>query len=262
MSDQFEGQTAIVTGASRGIGRGIATTLADCGAQVVVNYRSSREQAHEVVDAIEDDGGDAVPVQADVSNHDDVTAMVTAATETFDGLDVMINNAGAVTVGPATEIDVDDWRQVVDVNLTGVFFGSRVAARHMRSQDSGGSIVNIASIMGEQGFKLRAPYSAAKAGVINLTKTLAVEWADDDITVNALAPGFIYTDITEQTQKSAGYTDKDIQQRTPLGRYGTVSEMANCVAFLARNDTYVTGETLHADGGWTADVWQYWEDRA
>ncbi|GAA0669107.1 SDR family NAD(P)-dependent oxidoreductase [Natronoarchaeum mannanilyticum] len=262
MSDTFDGETAIVTGASRGIGSGIATKLAEQGASVVVNYRSSERQAESVVDEIEDRGGEAVAVQADVSDRDDVAAMVEATVDRFGSLDVMVNNAGMTTLGPAADIDVEDWRRVIEVDLTGVFIGCQAAGRQMQSQADGGAIVNVSSMMGEMGFHMRAPYCAAKAGVINLTRTLAVEWAEDDISVNALAPGFIQTDITDQTQDSAGYTDDDIRRRTPMARYGTVEEMANCVSFLARGDTYVTGEVLRADGGWTSDAWRYREDRA
>ncbi|MGQ3413831.1 SDR family NAD(P)-dependent oxidoreductase [Natrinema versiforme] len=262
MSDTFEGEAAIVTGASRGIGSGIATELADRGASVVVNYRSSEERAEAVVDEITDTGGEAVAVQADVSDEDDVAAMVEATVDRYGSLDVMVNNAGMTTLGPAEEINLDDWRRVIDVDLTGVFIGCQAAGHQMLSQPDGGSIVNVASMMGEMGFHMRAPYCAAKAGVINLTRTLAVEWATEDVTVNALAPGFIKTDITDQTQGSAGYTDDDIRRRTPMARYGTVQEMANCVGFLAQGDTYVTGEVLCADGGWTSDAWRYHEERA
>ena len=261
MSDIFAGDAAIVTGASRGIGSGIAIKLAEQGASVVVNYRSSEERAESVVDDIANRGGEAVAVQADVSDEDDVTAMVEATVDRFGSLDVMVNNAGMTTLGPAEEIDVEDWRRVVDVDLTGVFIGSRAAGRQMLSQDDGGAIVNVSSMMGEMGFHMRAPYCAAKAGVNNLTRTLAVEWAEDGVSVNGLAPGFIQTDITDQTQDSAGYTDTDIRRRTPMSRYGTVEEMANCVSFLARGDNYVTGQVLRADGGWVSDAWRYRESR-
>jgi 3-oxoacyl-[acyl-carrier protein] reductase len=125
----------------------------------------------------------------------------------------------------------------------------------MIEQGSGGAILNVSSIMGELGLHQRAPYCAAKAGVNNLTRTLAVEWAPHGIHVNALAPGFVRTDITDQTQSSADYTDEDIRRRTPLGRFGTLEEMAECATFLVGTDHYVTGEVLHADGGWTAYAW-------
>ncbi|ADJ13868.1 SDR family NAD(P)-dependent oxidoreductase [Halalkalicoccus jeotgali] len=261
MSEMFEGKTAIVTGASRGIGSGIATTLADHGATVVINYRSSEQRATEVVEEIEADGGTAVAVQADVSDPADVEAMVEATVDQFGAVDILVNNAGMTKIGPAAELDLEDWRRVIDVDLTGVFIACQIAGRRMREQANGGAIVNIASMMGQMGYHMRAPYCSAKAGVINLTRTLAVEWAPDDISVNALAPGFIQTDITDQTQDSAGYTDEDIRRRTPMARFGTVEEMASCVTFLARGDTFVTGEVLRADGGWTSDAWRYHEGR-
>ncbi|WP_262177436.1 SDR family NAD(P)-dependent oxidoreductase [Haloarcula laminariae] len=261
MSQPFKDATAIVTGSSRGIGRGIARKLADEGASVVVNYRSAADRAEEVVAEIEADGGDAVAVQADVSDYDDVAAMVEATVEEFGSLDVLVNNAGIVETSPAEEFDIETWRRVIDVDLTGTFICSQLAAKEM-IDSGGGAIVNVASMMGGMGFALRSPYCSAKGGVINLTRTLAVEWAEHDISVNALAPGFIYTDITDETQDSAGYTDTDIKRRTPMARYGTVEEMANCASFLARDNTFVTGEVLHADGGWTSDAWRYHEGRA
>jgi NAD(P)-dependent dehydrogenase (short-subunit alcohol dehydrogenase family) len=171
----------------------------------------------------------------------------------------MVNNAGVTKIAPAEEMALDDWRHVVDVNLTGVFIGAQVAGRQMLEQDGGGTIVNIASMMGQLGLQKRSPYCASKGGVINLTRTLALEWAPHDVYVNALAPGFIYTNITEQTQSSADYTDEDIRRRTPVGRYGTPEEIAECTLFLARDDHFITGEVLHADGGWSADGWRYRE---
>lgn len=255
------GQTAIITGASKGIGKGIAAEFVDAGANVVVNSRS-QERADEAAAAITEDGGNAIGVAADVTEYDAVQGLVEAAVDAYGSLDIMINNAGMTVITPAEEFDPADWRQVIDVDLTGVFFGSQLAAEQMIAQGTGGSILNVSSMMGEMGLKMRSAYCAAKGGVNNLTRTLAVEWAPHDITVNALAPGYIRTDITEQTQQSAGYTERDIQTRTPMERFGTVEEMASCAAFLVAQDNFVTGEVLTADGGWTADAWRYWEDRA
>lgn len=254
MNQRLSGQTAIVTGSSTGIGAAIAREFAAEGANVVTNSRK-RERAKTTADEIRDAGGTAVALESDVTDYDGMAALVEATVDEFGQLDVMVNNAGLTRIGPAEELDPDDWRHVIDVDLTGVFFGAQLAGRQMIEQDSGGTILNVSSMLGEQGLQKRAPYCAAKAGVNNLTRTLAVEWAEHDIQVNALAPDFIRTDITEQTQDSADYTDEDIGNRTPLDRYGTLEEMANCATFLVGNDHYVTGEVLRADGGWTAFAW-------
>ncbi len=252
-------QTAIVTGASRGIGNAIAERFAQEGANVVVNSRST-ERAEAAAAEISGHG-DTVGIAADVSNYEEVELLVDGAVRQFGSVDIMVNNAGITNIGPAEEFDPQEWREVIDVDLNGVFFGSQAASRQMIDQDSGGAILNISSIMGDIGYHMRAPYCAAKGAVNNLTRTLAVEWAHHDISVNALAPGFIYTDIVEQTQDSAGYTDEDIQKRTPMDRYGSLDEMTECALFLVSGENYVTGEVLTADGGFSADAWRYRQDR-
>lgn len=254
MAQTLSGQTAIVTGSSQGIGKAIAKRLGAEGVNVVTNSRS-RERAAATASEIRDAGGTAVGIESDVTEYSEMEALVAATVDEFGSLDIMVNNAGVTKIGPAETVDPADWRQIIDVDLTGVFFGSQIAGRQMIEQGDGGSVLNISSIMGEQGLHHRAPYCAAKAGVNNLTRTLAVEWAEHDIHVNALAPGFIRTEITEQTQSSADYTDDDIRNRAPLGRFGSLEEMAECATFLVGNDHYVTGEVLHADGGWTAFAW-------
>lgn len=254
MIERLADQTAVVTGSSSGIGNHIATTFAAEGANVVTNSRS-QERAEEAAAAIREAGGTAVGVEADVSDPDAVEELVEAAVDEFGHLDIMVNNAGYTVIGPAEEMDPDDWRRVIDVNLSGVFFGAQAAARQMIAQGDGGAIVNISSMMGSQGLHERAPYCASKGGVDNLTRTLAVEWADHDIYVNTLAPGYIETEITAQTMDSAGYTMADVERRTPLDRWGTLDEMAECVVFLASQNNYVTGEVLTADGGWSAFAW-------
>lgn len=252
-------QTAIVTGASRGIGNAIAERFAQEGANVVVNSRSTERAEAAAADI--SGHGDTVGIAADVSNYEEVELLVDGAVRQFGSVDIMVNNAGITNIGPAEEFDPQEWREVIDVDLNGVFFGSQAASRQMIDQDSGGAILNISSIMGDIGYHMRAPYCAAKGAVNNLTRTLAVEWADHDISVNALAPGFIYTDIVEQTQDSAGYTDEDIQKRTPMDRYGSLDEMTECALFLVSGENYVTGEVLTADGGFSADAWRYRQDR-
>ena len=248
-------ETAIITGSSSGIGKGIAEHFAAQGANVVVNSRS-HERAQEVADSIEADGGTAIAVEADVTDEDAVAALVETTVDEFGRLDVMVNNAGLTTLGPAEEFDVDEWRQVVEVDLVGTFIGCQAAGRQMIEQEGEGAILNVSSLMGgDHGLQLRSPYCASKAGVNNLTRTLAVEWAEHEVYVNALAPGFIWTEITGQTQGSAGYTDDDIRDRTPLGRFGSIEEMANCAEFLVARNNFVTGEVLYADGGWQAYAW-------
>jgi 3-oxoacyl-[acyl-carrier protein] reductase len=254
MSEQLDGDTAIITGSSQGIGKGIAERFAEEGANVVVNSRS-QERAAGVADAIESEGGTAIGVEADVTDEDAMEALVETTVEQFGGVDVMVNNAGLTILGEAEEFDVDDWRTVVDVDLVGTFIGCQAAGRRMIEQGAGGAILNISSLMGGRGLQMRSPYCASKAGVNNLTRTLAVEWAEHDVHVNALAPGFIRTEITEQTQGSAGYTNDDIRDRTPMNRFGTVEEMAECALFLVGRNNFVTGEVLYADGGWQAYGW-------
>lgn len=255
----ISGQTAIVTGASKGIGKAIAERFVDEGANVVVNSRSQKRADKAAADIASD--GSAVGIAADMSEYEDVEALGDGAVEEFGSVDIMVNNAGITNIGPAEELSPEEWREVIDVDLNGVFFGSQVAGQRMIEQGDGGAILNISSMMGDMGFKMRSPYCAAKGGVNNLTQTLAVEWADYNIRVNALAPGFIYTDITDQTQDSAGYTDKDVRKRTPMNRYGSLNEMTECALFLVSHDNYVTGEILNADGGFSADAWRYWADR-
>ncbi|WP_254546841.1 SDR family NAD(P)-dependent oxidoreductase [Halomarina pelagica] len=256
MNGRFEGETAIVTGSSTGIGKAIARALAREGADVVTNSRS-RERAEAAADEIaaEVEGASTLPVECDVTDPESVSALVDATVEEFGRLDVMVNNAGMTIVGPAEEMAPEDWRRVIDVDLSGVFYGSRAAGRRMIEQGDGGAIVNVSSMMGSMGLHGRSPYCAAKGGVDNLTRTLAVEWAEHGVHVNALAPGYIRTAITDQSMESAGYTEADVRNRTPLGRFGTTDEMANCALFLASRDNFVTGEVLTADGGWTAFAW-------
>lgn len=254
MSKSLSGRTVIVTGSSQGIGKGIAERFSEEGANVVINSRS-RERAEEVAAGIEAAGGTAIGVEADVTDENAMDSLVRTTVETFGSLDVMVNNAGVTTIDRAEDFDVETWRTVVDVDLVGTFIGCQAAGRRMIEQEDGGAILNVSSLMGGRGLQQRSPYCASKAGVNNLTRTLAVEWAEHGIHVNALAPGFIWTEITGQTQSSASYTDDDIRDRTPLNRFGTVEEMAECALFLVGRNNFVTGEILHADGGWQAYGW-------
>ena len=250
----LSGDTAIVTGSSKGIGKGIAEHYAAQGANVVINSRNE-DEAREVAESIEADGGTAIAVEADVTDEDDMAALVETTVDEFGQLDIMVNNAGITTLGPAEEFDVHEWRRIIEVNLVGTFIGCQVAGRQMMAQEDDGAILNISSLMSSRGLQLRSPYCSSKAAVNNLTRTLAVEWAEDGVYVNALAPGFIWTEITDQTQDSGGYTDDDIRDRTPMNRFGTIEEMAECTEFLTARNNFVTGEVLYADGGWKAYGW-------
>jgi 3-oxoacyl-[acyl-carrier protein] reductase len=254
VDDTTDERTAIVTGSSRGIGKHVAKRFAADGANVVVCSRSLAD-CEAVAEEIAADGGSAHAVEVDVSEKESVENLVDEAVDRFGRLDVMVNNAGINIRGPAEDITPEEWQQVVDVNLTGVFFCAQAAGKQMIEQGDGGSIVNISSVMGSMGQQDRTPYNTTKGGVNNLTRCLAVEWAEHDIQVNALAPGYIETEMVEQAQEDADFDREDVRNRTPMDRFGTLDEVANCVSFLASNDNFVTGEVLTADGGWSAFGW-------
>lgn len=248
------GKTAIVTGSSSGIGRSIAERFADEGANVVINSRS-QNRAAAAANEIEADEGATIAVEADVSDRSSVQHLVDEAVGAFGGLDIMVNNAGNTVIKPSHKITVDDWQQVIDVTLSGTFYGAQAAGNQFIEQGTGGHIVNISSMLGEQGLQYRAPYTAAKGGVTNLTRTLAVEWAEHDVYVNAVAPGFIKTELSTTALDDAGFDEDEVRKRTPLGRFGTVEEIANCAAFLVGGNHFLTGEILRPDGGWKPSAW-------
>ncbi|WP_247000756.1 SDR family NAD(P)-dependent oxidoreductase [Halosolutus gelatinilyticus] len=254
MAIEPDERTVIVTGSTRGLGKRIATRFAENGDNAVICSRSI-EDCERVVDSIEANGGSAHAVEVDVSEKPSVETLIDETVDRFGRLDVLVNNAGINIRGPAEEISPEDWQQVVDVNLTGSFFCAQAAGARMIEQGDGGSIVNISSMMGSMGQQDRTPYNTTKGGVNNLTRCLAVEWAEHDIQVNALAPGYIMTEMVEQAQDETGFDKQDIRDRTPLDRFGTPDEVATCVEFLASRDNFVTGEVLTADGGWTAFGW-------
>ncbi|WP_033543708.1 3-oxoacyl-[acyl-carrier-protein] reductase [Planococcus sp. CAU13] len=245
MSD-LTGKTAIITGASRGIGAEIARRFAQAGAKIVVNYSGSQAKAEAVVETIKEHGGEAIAVKANVADADDVKAMVDAAMEAFGSVDILVNNAGITRDNLMMRMKDDEWDDVINTNLKGVFVCTKAVTRQMMKQRSG-RIVNIASIVGVMGNAGQANYVASKAGVIGLTKTTARELASRGITANAVAPGFITTDMTD------GLND-DIQKtmlaQIPLGRFGKPEEVAKAALFLASDEaSYMTGQTLHLDGG-------------
>ncbi|WP_066379214.1 3-oxoacyl-[acyl-carrier-protein] reductase [Anabaena sp. CA = ATCC 33047] len=244
ISENLKGQVAIITGASRGIGRAIALELATYGATVVVNYASSSGAADKVVAEITQAGGEAIALQADVSQAEQVDTMINAVMDKFKRVDILVNNAGITRDTLLLRMKPEDWQAVIDLNLTGVFLCTRAVSKIMLKQRSG-RIVNITSVAGQMGNPGQANYSAAKAGVIGFTKTVAKELASRGITVNAVAPGFIATDMTKDLQAD------DILKYIPLGRYGQPEEIAGMVRFLAADPaaTYITGQVFNVDGG-------------
>ena len=243
---RFEGKAAIVTGASRGIGREIALHLANEGAKVAVNYSGSKDKADEVVELIKNAGGEAFAIQADVSNPDSVKNMIDETIATFGSIDILVNNAGITRDNLLMRMKEDEWDDVININLKGVFLCTKGVTRQMMRQRAG-KIVNVASIVGVSGNPGQANYVAAKAGVIGLTKTTAKELATRNINVNAVAPGFITTDMTETLSEDV---QKQMLANIPLGKLGSPENVAKTVLFLLSDDAaYITGQTIHVDGG-------------
>lgn len=241
---RLRGQVAIVTGASRGIGRAIALALATEGANVVINYASSSKAAEELVAKIHSMGFEAIALQADVSQAEQVDSLLNTVTQKWGRVDILVNNAGITRDTLLLRMKPEDWQAVIDLNLTGVFLCTRAVSKLMLKQRSG-RIVNITSVAGQMGNPGQANYSAAKAGVIGFTKTIAKEFASRGITVNAVAPGFIETDMTSNLKSD------EILKFIPLGRYGKPEEIAGMVRFLAADSAaaYITGQVFNVDGG-------------
>lgn len=242
-------RVAVVTGSSRGIGRAIAIKLASLGAKVVVNYHTSEDAAQEVVEQIKADGSEAIAVHADVKDAEQAKGLIDAALEAFGGLDILVNNVGVTRDTLLMRMKEDDWDIVVDTNLKGTFNCTKVAQRPMIRQRYG-RIINITSVSGIAGQVGQANYSASKAGVIGFTKAVAKELGIRNITVNAVAPGYVPTD---QTANLPQELIDFILELTPLKRPGTAEEIANAVAFLASEEaSYVSGQVLGVDGGMMA----------
>jgi 3-oxoacyl-[acyl-carrier protein] reductase len=240
------GKVAVVTGAGKGIGRAIALRLSKEGYQVVINYRSSLAQVEELLEIISQSGGEAAAVQADVSREEEAKQLINAAVEKYGRVDVLVNNAGITKDNLLVKMSEEEFDNVIDINLKGAFFCMKYASKQMLKQRSG-RMINISSVVGLIGNVGQTNYAASKAGIIGMTKAAARELASRGITVNAVAPGFIATDMTEKLDerlKEANITN------IPMRRYGTPEEVGAAVSFLASEAAdYITGQVLQVDGG-------------
>lgn len=248
MAHELAGRVAIVTGAGQGIGRAIAQRLVDEGARVIVADCNPQTG----LAAIEALNHNALFCQTDVSQASDVRQLVETALQAFGRIDILVNNAGLFQRGPAETLAEDEWRQVLDVDLTGTFLCCQAVGRVMLKQ-KGGRIINLASINGVVAFPGRLAYNVSKAGVVALTKALAVEWAAHHITVNAIAPGYVRTEATAEHVAHGWFDETSILQRTPLGRWIEMDDIAQTAVFLASDRAAnITGIVLPVDGGWVA----------
>lgn len=242
----LDGKIALVTGGSRGIGRAVAIELAKEGATVAINYAGNKAAAEEVQSIITEMGGKAMIIQADVSDEKSATQMVEGVIAQLGGVDILVNNAGITRDGLFIRMKEEDWNAVINTNLTGIFNCTKVAAKYMMKKRSG-RIINMSSVSGIMGNAGQTNYAAAKAGVIGFTKSLAREMASRGITVNAVAPGFIATDMTAAMPEKA---QEHVLTSIPLGKMGKPEDIANAVLFLASDKaSYITGQVIHVDGG-------------
>lgn len=244
--ESLKGKTAVVTGASRGIGKAIALRLAELGANIVINYRSNSSSIEELIKEISEKGSKAIAIQGDVSIFSEAEGIMKKALETFGTIDILVNNAGITKDGLIMRMKEQDFDKVIEVNLKGAFNCLRHVTPIMVKQ-KGGRIINISSVVGVSGNAGQVNYSAAKAGLIGMTKTAARELASRGINVNAVAPGFIQTDMTEVLSDKV---KESTLNNIPLKKFGRAEDVANAVAFLASsNSDYITGQVIHVDGG-------------
>jgi glucose 1-dehydrogenase len=249
---KLKDKVAVVTGSNRGIGKGIAIALAREGCKVVVNNYKEDDEAGKTVEEIKNLGSDAVFIKADVSKEKEMKNLFKKAADEFGKLDIMVNNAGILVSGSVETLTEKDWDKQMAVNLKGVFFGTKYAVDQMKKQGKGGRIINISSIAGLVGFPGISAYCASKGGVTEFTREAALDHAKDGITVNAINPGVIVTDMTKDMLADEA-TAKMLMENTPVGRYGKPEDIGNAAVFLALDDSsFITGHNLVVDGGWTA----------
>lgn len=248
---KIENKVAIVTGASKGIGKAIATRFAREGASLVVASRS-RDALEKVAHEIKSAGGEALVVTVDVRSADSVDELVKKTVSHYGRLDLLVNNAGITMGGASEELSPEDWRTAMETDLFGVFFACQAAARVMIPQ-GGGNIINISSVNGILAAPRRAAYCSSKAGVNALTKVLAIEWADRNIRVNAIAPGYVRTELVQDVIDKGAISMEAILRRTPQHRIGEVEDIAGLAVYMASDESsYMTGSIVAIDGGWTA----------
>lgn len=249
----LEGRKALVTGASRGLGRAIAEALAGAGADVAVTARDAAP-LHEVVTAIEALGRRAVALAHDVREVSGSRAVVSQVAEKLGGLDILVNNAGYEEVTRSLDLEEDVWDRIVDTNLKGAFFVAQAAARQMQAAGRSGSIINLASLTSYVGVPTAVPYGASKAGILGMTTALATEWASLGIRVNALAPGYFRTAMTDVFYRDDSW-QASMLGKIPLGRFGALGDLAGAVVFLASDaSAYITGQCIPVDGGYLASI--------
>ena len=241
----LQGKVAIVTGGGTGIGAAISKCLAENGVKVVINYNTSSLAAQGVVSSIIENGGEAIAVQADVSKSEDATKIIDVAIEKYGKLDILVNNAGITRDRSFKKLTEEDWRKVIDVNLNSVYNTTAPALNYIVNSDAG-RIINISSIIGQTGAFGQANYSAAKAGMIGFTKSLALELAKTGVTVNAICPGFIETCMISEVPENIR---EQIQAKIPQKRFGHAEEIASGVLYLCKDGAYITGQQLNINGG-------------
>lgn len=248
--EEIKEKKVLITGGSKGIGRDIAIAFAKLGANVVISGRNG-EDLEDTTNQLKEFNPNSFYEMADMQKVDEIYRMVDHTVATLGGIDVLINNAGVNIPKPALEVTEEDWDRVLDTNLKGAFFCSQRAGKYMLEQGHG-KIINIASQMAFVGYIDRSAYCSSKGGIVQLTKALAIEWAKENIKVNAVAPTFIETDLTKKMFDNKKFY-QDVLNRIPLGKLAQPSDVTGAVVFLASNlSNYITGETIKVDGGWTA----------